>query len=87
MQIHALLEKQDEKNWRRGIAAAIGELLNTDGSLNAAGFDNARSIYRTITTGGQGFAEYGVWKENYEERVAANRDLDQLRSRAWKVLG
>lgn len=83
--LRALLESASENNWRRGIDAAIGELTHADGSLNILGYDNARSIFKTMTSGGRGFAEYYVWKDSEDQRIAVNRELDDLRLKIWEV--
>ena len=83
--LRQILVDQGEANWRRGIEAAIGELSNSDGSLNASGFGAARSIYNTMMAGGRGFAEYYISKASEDERIAANDVLDDLRSKTWSV--
>ena len=80
-----LLSEQGEQNWRRGVSAAFLELKDPQGSLNPAGFDNAASIYRSMTSGGRGFSEYFVWSPDDDERIRANQRLDELRDELWKV--
>lgn len=81
----ALLSEQGEQNWHRGISAAYFELTDQQGNLNPAGFDNAASIYRSMTSGGRGFAEYFVWSPDDDERIKANHKLDELRDALWEV--
>lgn len=85
IELHALLDSAGESNWRRGVDAAIGELTDENGGLNTRGFDNARSIFNTMTAGGRGFAEYYVWKDDEDQRIAANKRLDELRTKIWAV--
>lgn len=80
-----LLSEQGEQNWCRGISAAFLELTDPQGNLNPAGFDNAASIYRSMTSGGRGFAEYFVWSSDDDERIRANQRLDELRDALWEV--
>ena len=54
----ALLEREGETNWRRGICAAVAHLSDDEGAVSSQGFEEARSIYRSMTQGGRGFAEY-----------------------------
>ena len=86
-ELRALLVSQGEANWLRGIDAALSELTSADGKLNADGFVNARSIYRTMTAGGRGFSEYFVWSEDEAKRLRENQRLDEVRSRLWKAFG
>jgi hypothetical protein len=86
-ELRALLVSQGEANWLRGINAALAELTFADGELNAGGFGNARSIYRTMTAGGRGFSDYFVWSEDEAKRLKENQRLDELRSELWKAFG
>jgi hypothetical protein len=81
----ALLREQNEMNWSRGIRAATQELLGPGGVTNEDGLDNARSIYNTMVAGGRGFSEYSVWSENEDERIDANKRIDDLRCRIWNT--
>ncbi len=85
VQIERLLVAQNERNWIRGIRAAIAELRNEDGSINIDGLSKARSIYRTMMLGGRGFAEYYIWGNDEDARLAANSELDKLRERLWSL--
>ena len=80
-----LLSEQDEHNWSRGILAALLELTSREGGLNPTGFDNAASIYRGMTSGGRGFAEYSIWLSDDVERIRANQGLDDLRDALWNL--
>ena len=80
------LDNQGEANWRRGIKAAITELTDTDGKIDPAGFENARSHYNFMARIGMGgFSEYYVHRDDYDERVQINQKLDDLRTEIWKV--
>ncbi|MBX3667239.1 MAG: hypothetical protein KF778_02465 [Rhodocyclaceae bacterium] len=84
-ELRSILQQHKERNWIRGIEAAIGELEGESGIANQSKFDAARSIYKTMNQGGRGFAEYFIWHVNEDERIAANQKLDSLRSELWKV--
>lgn len=83
LELHSLLKERSEANWIRGIQAAINEIACGDGRSNESGFQNARSIYKTMNEGGRGFAEYFIWQDNEVARIVANRDLDNIRARLW----
>ncbi|MFY4008269.1 hypothetical protein EUC41_30005 [Achromobacter denitrificans] len=82
-QLERLLNAQNERNWLRGVRAAIAELRQPDSSANAAGFENARSIYLSMTSGGRGFSEYFIWDSDEDTRLSANSKLDQIRKSLW----
>lgn len=85
LELDSILKERGEVNWVRGIEAAIGELTCNEGAFSESGFENARSIYKTMNEGGRGFAEYFVWLDDEDDRIAANRSLDSLRARLWDV--
>jgi len=47
------------------------------------GFENAKSIYNTMTSGGGGFAEYFIWNSDETKRINLNRRLDEIRDKLW----
>ena len=77
VELRSLLTKQGEKNWIRGVNAAITELDKQDG------FDRARSIYRSMNQGNGSFADYHVWLEDFDQCLATNKVLDDLRIKVW----
>lgn len=81
----SILESQHENNWSRGIKSAIAELLDSNGNVTDSGFDNSRSIYKTMTAGGRGLSEYFVWMDDEDKRLQMNQHLDILRSKIWAV--
>lgn len=85
IELLAILDAEGEGNWRRGIKAAVSELTDAAGAINLVGFDNARSIYNTMTAGGRGFSEYFIWVADEEQRLKKNRVLDDLRLRIWTL--
>lgn len=77
--LRALLREQGETNWIRGVTAAIQELEDPDG------WERARSIYSTMNQGNGSFSDYHVWKDNSDERIRTNAQLDELRQRLWSA--
>jgi len=42
------------------------------------GVDRARSIYGSMNHGSESFADYNVWVEDFDQRLAANKELDEI---------
>lgn len=70
---------QGDRNWIRGIENALAE-------WDAGNHDQARSIYRSMVAGGRGFAEYNIWTDDYDQRIAANYELDAIREELWRAI-
>jgi len=85
LELRALLDQEGETNWRRGIGAAVALLSDEQGNVSPRGFEEARSIYRSMNAGGRGFAEYYIEGSSDAERIQANARLDELRSKLWTL--
>lgn len=81
--LHRILSEQGETNWIRGVSAAQSELS----SHSEAGFENTKSIYRTMVEGGRGFSEYFFWNDDEEARIASNKSIDEIRDELWAIFG
>jgi len=78
-----ILDSQEEVNWIRGVKAALRELNDGNGGNGVDGFENAKSIYNIMTSGGRGFAEYFIWDSDERKRIGLNRRLDEIRDKLW----
>jgi len=83
IELLGILESQKEVNWIRGVKAALRELNDGDEGNGVDGFENAKSIYNTMTSGGGGFAEYFIWNSDETKRINLNRRLDEIRDKLW----
>lgn len=79
--LHGILAEQGETNWIRGVSAALSELS----SHSEIGFENAKSIYRTMVEGGRGFSEYFFWNDEDDVRMDSNKCIDEIRSELWSI--
>jgi len=84
-EVESILKGKNERNWIRGIRAALAELRQPAGGVNFNGFENARSIYLTMTADGRGFSEYFIWDDDESVRLLSNAKLDRIRERLWSL--
>lgn len=87
-QLNELLKREGENNWIRGVSAVldiVGVSYGTETELHDA-LIRAKSIYNTMNAGYGSFSDYGIWRENYEERVEANKILDKIKSDIWQII-
>lgn len=87
MQMLLLLDSQKETTWRARIAGLIAELEGEDGKLFPAGFERARSGYKTMTRGARNFGEYAVWLDDKSEQKRINQIIEDLQAKLWAVFG
>jgi len=77
--LQGLLHQQGERNWIRGVTAALDALDAADG------LNKARSIYGSMNRGVGSFADYNIWIDDFDARVKANQGLDSLRAQLWSA--
>lgn len=77
--MYEILAAQGDRNWIRGIESALAK-------WEAGNLDEACSIYRSMVAGGRGFAEYNIWIDDYDQRIAANQGLDAIRDELWRAI-
>jgi hypothetical protein len=80
VRIHQILEKEEEKNWIRGIEGLINTLDETKD------IENTRASYKNMTRGAGSFSDYYIHRDDFDERVAANKELDELTEKLWRKL-
>jgi hypothetical protein len=79
-----LLNRENEQNWIRGVNAAYRKVVEIDAPLDEKDFDNARSVFLSMTAGGRGFSEYYISSEDQNEQIRRNIPLDNLRKKLWE---
>lgn len=86
LEVRQLLRNAGESNWINGIEAALRCLVDGDGIVDQSGFEDARSIYRTMVIGGRGFAEFNFSVgKSLEDANELNRQLDEAGQKLWKL--
>lgn len=81
----AALEADGERNWTRGLRAALAPAADAELSDSDALRDMA-SVYRSMHQGAGGFGDALVWRDDFDERVRVNAPLDAARDRLWALL-
>lgn len=79
----AILKRENEQNWSRGVGAARASLDDPGGDR---GCMETRSILNTMFQAKGGFSDYYIQRRNVAEQVEANRRLDEVRDELWRLL-
>ena len=84
-----ILALEGERNWIRGIGAAIaeGEAVEKGGDDAVVVFDRMASTYRSMVEGPGGFGDYFIWREDLKERRRANEEFKAISEKLWALLG
>jgi hypothetical protein len=82
--LRAILELEGEKNWVQGIDAIATLLQDSSGDVKDRLY-KAKSIYTTMMRARNGFSDFHIWRDKYEDRVKANEDLKNIRNRLWNI--
>lgn len=86
--IHHILLREKEDNWIRGISS-IRDRLN---KAKAGGSDideiykGVAVSYRNMNSGAGSFADFMVWRDDFDERQRLNQEFEALADKAWKLL-
>ena len=86
--LREILIREDEKNWLRGLDLCIARLPESPANDDACllKLRDVAAIYRSMTAGAGSFADFHVWRSDFEERVRLNRQLGQVRNQLWLLL-
>ena len=77
-----ILQNEGEENWCNGVVAALKCLDSPD---IEAGYDEAKSIYRTMISGSGTSSDYYIQREDPLRQAEANRRLDIVRDELWQL--
>jgi hypothetical protein len=82
-----VLENENESKWVRGIQSIRGrlELMEQSADKEQALKEIATS-YRNMNYGPGSFADFMIWRDDFEERTKLNEGFEKLADRAWELL-
>jgi hypothetical protein len=85
-ELSEILENDNEKHWTRRIKECLRILQSKEVLNDKTKLTEVKSIYHSIHIGYSGFSEYFLWREDFDERVKANKMLDEIRDEIWNIL-
>ena len=86
--IHEILLREKEDNWIRGINSIRDRLhkAKTSGSNIDEIYKDVGASYRYMNSGAGSFADFMVWRDDFDERLRLNQEFEVLADKAWKLL-
>jgi hypothetical protein len=86
LKLHAVMSAEREANWIRGVRNIIAILGEVEADPSAANdrIDEAHRSYRSMTAGNGSFSDFHIWREDFDERVKANAELNKVTEAIWK---
>ena len=85
-ELSEILENDNEKHWIRRIQECLSILQSKEELNDKTKLTEVKSIYHSSHIGYSGFSEYFIWREDFDERVKANKRLDEIRDEIWNIL-
>ena len=76
-----ILNLDNERNWSRGINSALSHVR----AGTEEDYRSAKSIYKTMCSGGAGFMEYYIKRDNSKDQAELNAQLDHARDKLWDL--
>lgn len=86
--IHTLLEKENGVHILPSIEYILGEIeigINNP-MLSEESFQAIIDTYTSMNNGKHPFAEFNIWREDYEERVQANKMFSDIKEKIQNIL-
>ena len=80
--LRIILNDESERNWSRSIDSIL--LLVQSGTEED--FVAAKSMYKTMCSGGAGFMGFYIKRDSFKEQLEINTRLDNARDRLWNAL-
>lgn len=86
--IHEILVREKEKDSIRGINSIRERLSRAgdDSTLDEV-YKEIGISYRHMNSGAGSFADFMVWRDDFNERQKLNQEFEVLADKAWKLLG
>ena len=86
LKLHAIMAAEHENNWIRGVGNVIAILQEAEeNSIEAANLvSEARQAYRSMNAGNGSFSEFHTWRDDFEQRVEANKELSKITEAIWQ---
>lgn len=86
--IYEILVREKENNWIRGIKSIrdrLKEAKSSEADFNEICKEISTS-YRNMNSGAGSFADFMVWRDDFDERLRLNKEFETLVDRAWSLL-
>lgn len=85
-EMETILESEGERNWIRGVRL-ISNTLSVENPESAdSQLEEAKQTYKSMHGGAGSFSDYYIHRADFNERLEANKRLDEIRERLWRVL-
>jgi len=86
LKLHAIVSSEGGKNLVRNVShilAILGE-AEENPAQSAERVAEARSFYRSMSVVKGEFAEFHIWRDDFNERLELNQPLEAIRESIWK---
>jgi hypothetical protein len=84
LELKKIMICERENNWIRGIDLIINSLRQSENADETIRYVSA--TYKSMSSGSNSFSDFFIWREDFDERVLANGELDKLKEDIWSLL-
>jgi len=80
-----IMEKEKEDNWIHSVHTCVNllEEISKNGE-NSEKLDTIKSLLKSMLTGYANIFDFFVWREDYNERLEANKKLEMIQKQIWE---
>lgn len=88
-ELRQILVQENENNWIRGVNLIV-EALTPPAYGGKGNPDEAvmyvKNTYRKMVSGNGSFSDFFIWRDDFEDRKNANKELDRVRAEIWVLV-
>jgi len=86
--IIGIMENENELNWIRGVIIIKNYLVYTINSNEVNEIENLKAafdIWRGIHAGNGSFADFYIWRDDFNERENQNLNFENIKKNIWEA--
>lgn len=85
-----IMEGENESNWIRGMGMIKNHLADTVNSNEVNESESLKAafdIWRGIHAGNGSFADFYIWRDDFNERKNQNLNFESIKRNIWEAFG
>jgi len=83
-----IMEGENESNWIKGMGIIKNHLANTVSSNEVNGSESLKAAFETwrgMHAGNGFFADFYIWRDDFNERKSQNLNFENIKNNAWQA--
>jgi hypothetical protein len=89
IELKQVMIRENENNWIRGVNLIIEALSPPEYGGKGSADEAVRYVentYRNMVSGNGSFSDFFIWRDDFDDRVKANKELDRIKADIWTLI-